>query len=264
MPTDKIIVLMYHRVGTANNAWEQKYCISPEQFAAHMQALAKRGMNAVGIGEFIDWVEGKRDLPEKSFVITFDDGFRGVRDHALPVLEQHGWPATVFLVTDLIGKQDEWTRPVNPDGRTYPLLDADEIRDMAGRGISFHSHTCTHPSLPTLDDSVLVEELSRSRTTLQESFSFDGDYLAYPFGHLDNRVEHAASSVGYRAAFSTQPGFNRRDVNRYRIRRLDVFGADTPAMLLRKMRLGTNDGRLGSVARYYLSRVASRFRATSS
>jgi len=263
MPTDKIIVLMYHRVGTAKNAWEHKYCISPKRFAAHMEALAICGMNAVGIGEFIDWVEGKTDLPEKSFVITFDDGFRGVRDYALPVLEQHSWPATVFLVTDLIGEQDEWTQPFNPDGRTYPLLDAEEIRDMARRGISFHSHTCTHPSLPTLDDTALVDELSRSRTTLHQSFAFDSEYLAYPFGHLNNHVEQVASSVGYRAAFSTQPGFNRRDVNRYRIRRLDVFGTDTPAMLLRKVKFGTNDGGVVHVARYYLDRMASRFRALS-
>jgi peptidoglycan/xylan/chitin deacetylase (PgdA/CDA1 family) len=264
MAADKIIVLMYHRVGAANNAWEQKYCVSPERFAAHMAALAKRGMCAVNIQDFVAWLGGERDLPEGSFVITFDDGFRGVRDHALPVLEQHNWPATVFLVTDLIGRQDEWTKPSNPDGVTYPLLDAEEIRDMAKRGVSFHSHTCTHPSLPTLDDAEMAEELAGSHAALRESFGFDSKFLAYPFGHLNDRVEQAARSAGYRAAFSTQPGFNRRNVNPYRIRRLDVFGTDTPAMLLRKMQFGTNNGSVGDVARYYLSRVASRFRAINS
>lgn len=264
MTADKIVVLMYHRVGTANNAWEQKYCVSPERFETHMTALAKRGMSAVNIFDFVAWLEGKRDLPEGSFVITFDDGFRGVRDHALPVLEQHNWPATVFLVTDLIGRADEWTKPSNPDGVTYPLLDAEEIHDMAKRGVSFHSHTCTHPSLPTLDDAEMAEELARSRVTLRELFGFDSEFLAYPFGHLNDRVEQTARSVGYQAAFSTQPGFNRRNVNRYRIRRLDVFGTDTPAMLLRKMQFGTNDGGVGHVVRYYLSRVASRFRAINS
>lgn len=261
MAADKIVVLMYHRIGVANNAWEQKYCVSPEQFAAHMAALAGRGMNAVGIHEFVAWIGGKRDLPEKSFLLTFDDGFRGVCDYALPVLEQYQWPATVFLVTDLIGKQDEWTKPSNPDGVTYPLLNAEEIRDMARRGISFHSHTCTHPSLPTLGDAEMADELARSRTALRESFAFESEFLAYPFGHLNDRAEQMARSAGYRAAFSTRPGFNRRNVNPYRIRRLDVFGTDTPAMLLRKMQFGMNDGRVSDVARYYLSRVASRFRA---
>ena len=75
---------------------------------------------------------------------------------------------------------------------------------------------------------------------------------------INERVEAATQATGYRAGFSTQPGFNRADVNRYRIRRLDVYGTDTPTMLLRKVRLGSNDGSLGHAARYYLDRVRSR------
>jgi peptidoglycan/xylan/chitin deacetylase (PgdA/CDA1 family) len=254
----KLVVLMYHRVGAANNAWERKYCVSPERFTAQMRALANRGMNAVGIHDFVAWLEAERELPEGSFLITFDDGFRGVRDHAMPVLERYRWPASVFLVSDLIGKQDEWTRPSNPDGVTYPLLDIEEIQDMAKRGISFQSHTRAHPSLPTLNDVQLNEELVGSRAALRALLGRDIEFLAYPFGHLDDRVEAAARAAGYRAAFSTQPGFNRRHVNRFRIRRIDVFGTDTPAALLRKIKLGSNDGSLIHAARYYLTRLKSR------
>jgi hypothetical protein len=89
------------------------------------------------------------------------------------------------------------------------------------------------------------------------------DYIAYPFGHLDERVEAATRTAGYRAAFSTQPGFNRSDVNRLRIRRLDVFGTDTPAMLLRKVRLGSNDGTLGNAVRYYFQQITRRLPGAS-
>ena len=61
-----------------------------------------------------------------------------------------------------------------------------------------------------------------------------------------------------RAAFSTQPGFNRRDVDRFRIRRIDVFGTDTPGMLMRKVRFGTNDGTLSNLAHYYFDRAKAR------
>jgi hypothetical protein len=71
-------------------------------------------------------------------------------------------------------------------------------------------------------------------------------------------VAEAARRAGYRGAFSTQPGFNRREVDRFRIRRIDVYGTDTPAMLLRKVRLGTNDGTLSALARYYAGRVKAR------
>jgi hypothetical protein len=92
---------------------------------------------------------------------------------------------------------------------------------------------------------------------LSQLLGHEVDYIAYPFGHLDARVEAATRAAGYRAAFATQPGFNRRDVNRFRIRRLDVFGTDSPAKLLRKIRFGSNDGSLMNIVRYYLDRLRS-------
>jgi peptidoglycan/xylan/chitin deacetylase (PgdA/CDA1 family) len=255
---DGVIVLMYHRVGPAANAWEARYAISPTSFDAHMQALAREGMQAVSVDALHGWLDGGASLPRGAFVLTFDDGFRGVREHALPVLERMHWPFAVFLVSDRIGQQDTWTRTSNPDGNTYPLLDSEEVLDLQRRGVALHSHTCSHASLPKLDDEALRRELVESRAALQRLLGRPVDYLAYPFGHLDERVVAAARSAGYRVAFSTQPGFNRRDVDPFRIRRIDVFGTDTPAMLMRKVRLGTNDGTLANMARYYLGRVGAR------
>jgi peptidoglycan/xylan/chitin deacetylase (PgdA/CDA1 family) len=248
---------MYHRVGQAHNAWEARYAISPEAFAAHIHSLERNGYQAVSIDALVEWLEGGPPLPKKAIVVTFDDGFRGVRDHALPVMEGAGWPFTVFLVSDLIGKDDSWTRAQNPAGVTYPLLDLDEIRDMQKRGVSFHSHTRTHASLPTLGEDALADQLAGSRVQLARLLGHEVDYLAYPFGHVDERVEAATCAAGYRAAFSTQCGFNRRGVNRFRIRRIDVYGTDTPGMLLRKIRLGSNDGRLRHTAAYYAGRLTS-------
>lgn len=257
-PANRIPVLMYHRVGTASNPWEARYAISPENFAAHMDMLAAAGHRAVGIDALVEWLEGGPPLPQGAFLLTFDDGFRGVREHALPVLEKRGWPFTVFLVSDLIGGEDVWTRSSNPAGVTFPLLDAEEIRDMQQRGCTFHSHTRSHASLPKLDDAALADQLAGSREALKGLLGHEVSYIAYPFGHLDERVEAATRAAGYRAAFSTQPGFNRADVNRFRIRRIDVAGTDTPTMLARKIRLGCNDGRLVYTLGYYLRRLARR------
>lgn len=257
-PAERVPVLMYHRVGDAHNAWEARYAISPQNFAAHMHKLARRGYRAVPISALTAWLEGGPPLPQGAFLLTFDDGFAGVREHALPVLEGLGWPATVFLVSDLIGGRDEWTRSSNPGGVTYPLLTAEEILEMRERGISFHSHTRSHPRLPTLDDERLAEELAGSRAALRRLLGEEIEYFAYPFGQLDDRVEAAVRAAGYRAAFSTLSGFNRRDVNRFRIRRLDVYGTDTPTMLMRKIRLGTNEGELSNAVRYYARRLVRR------
>jgi len=252
------IVLMYHRLGHARNAWEARYSVAPERFETHMTALAREGMNCVGLDALTRWLESGDPLPDNAFALTFDDGFRSVREHAFPLLERLHWPSAVFLVSDLVGREDLWTRTSNPDGVVYPLLGVDEILDMQRRGVGFHSHTCSHPSLPDLDDRGLTHELEHSRDMLEKLLGRPVDYLAYPFGHVDDRVADAARQAGYRGAFSTRPGFNRRDVDRFRIRRIDVYGTDTPAMLLRKVRLGTNDGTLSALARYYASRVKDR------
>lgn len=257
---EHVIVLMYHRVGAARNAWEARYAISAARFEQHMLALQGAGLRAAPASALVDWLHGGSPLPAGSFVLTFDDGFRDVREHALPVLQRLGWPFTVFLVSGLLGQSDVWTRTSNPDGATYPLLSAAEILDMQRAGVSFHSHTRTHASLPAADDALLAAELAESRDVLQALLGRPVDYLAYPFGHVDDRVARAAKQAGYQAAFSTQPGFNRRDVDPLRIRRIDVYGTDTAGMLLRKVRLGTNDGSVRNLARYYLGRAGNRLR----
>jgi len=254
----RIPVLMYHRVGTASNEWESRYCIAPDRFDRHMRHLAEQGMHACSLTGFFAWLAGEKELPEGSFLLTFDDGFLGVYEHAVPVLQSMGWPATVFLVSQLIGKSDEWCRTHNPSGATHPLMTLKHIDAMRGKGFTFHSHTRLHPDLTILPDDELAAELAGSRRDLEELLGEQVDYLAYPYGRYDERVLHAAIEAGYQAAFSTQPGFNRRDVGRHRIRRLDVFGTDTPAMLARKVFFGSNDGSWRQTLRYYGGRIAQR------
>ena len=254
----RVPVLMYHRVGEAHNDWERKYCVSVQCFADQMHGLDRSGWQAVTINDFFAWLDGTIQLPEQSFLLTFDDGFLGVHEHAASVLTRLGWPATVFLVSKLIGQRDAWCEAQNPSGVTYPLMDAHHIRELFNQGFSFHSHTRSHADLPTLDDAALADQLAGAREDLQTLLGKAVDYVAYPYGHYDERVLHAAQAAGYRAAFSVQPGFNRRNIDRFRLRRLDVFGTDSAAALRRKITLGSNDGSLGHTLRYGVDRVLGR------
>lgn len=258
MSAERIPVLMYHRVGEARNQWERKYCVSPGMFAAHMGMLARKGQHAVSIDDFFGWLAGHRELPDGSFLLTFDDGFLGVYEHATPVLSRLDWPATVFLVSALTGKQDEWCINENPSGAAYPLLDKPQIDAMRAAGFSFHSHSRHHAELTGLSDDTLYDELAGSRAELTRLLGQDVSYLAYPYGLYDERVMAVAQAAGYQAGFSVQPGFNRRGVDPFRIRRLDVFGTDTPAMLARKVLLGSNDGSFAHSAQYLAGRVLAR------
>lgn len=256
----RVTVLMYHRVGSALDKWETKYCIGPERFASHMQALLRHEMQPCSIDDFIAWVGGFGALPDRSFLLTFDDGFLGVYEHAFPVLCAMGWPATMFLVSGFIGGEDAWCRSENPSGKTYPLLRQIEIEEMMKNGFSFQSHTRTHPDLTKLDNSGLAGELAGARRDLEDLLGQPVRYLAYPYGRYDEKVLEMTRACGYRAAFSVQPGFNRQDVDPYRIRRLDVFGSDSATALLRKITYGSNDGSWRQSVRYYGERVAARLR----
>jgi len=163
----------------------------------------------------------------------------------------------MFLVSHLLGDTDAWSRTENPSGRTYPLLSIDEIKSMAISGFSFHAHSRCHRDLTTLTESELADETSGCKTEL-ESLGLTISYYAYPYGRFEEREARAVAAAGFTAAFSVQPGFNRLGVDPYRIRRLDIFGTDSPAMLLRKITLGSNDGRLTAWARYYVKQLGSR------
>jgi len=256
----RVTVLMYHRVGEAQNDWERRYCVSPGRFASHMRALRRRGMRPCPVQDFVGWLEGTGTLRQGSFVLTFDDGFLGLYEHVFPLLSQLGWPATVFLVSGLIGKQDAWTGRENPSGKTYALLGRREIQEMARAGFSFHSHSRSHPDLRRLSRTALMDELAGARQDLEDLLGRPVPFLAYPYGWYDEDVIEAVKASGYTAAFSVQPGFNRRDVDRYRIRRLDIYGTDSASALLRKVGLGSNDGSWWQAARYYAGRMAARVR----
>jgi peptidoglycan/xylan/chitin deacetylase (PgdA/CDA1 family) len=256
----RITVLMYHRLGEGQNDWERRYCASPERFASHMTALERRGMRPCAVEDFVAWLDGRGSLAEGSFVLTFDDGFLGVYEHAFPLLARMKWPATVFLVSGLIGKSDSWTERENPSGRTHPLLGRGEILEMARAGFSFQSHSRSHPDLRSLSGTALTRELAGARQDLEDLLGRPVSFLAYPYGWYDEHVIQAAKTCGYAAGFSTQPGFNRRRADRYRIRRIDVYGTDHAAALLRKMTFGTNDGSWAQSVRYYTERAIGRVR----
>jgi peptidoglycan/xylan/chitin deacetylase (PgdA/CDA1 family) len=242
---------MYHRLGAPLDPADEQYCVRPEDFSRHVSRLAREGYHAVSLDAFVAWLDGREALRQGALLITFDDGFRGVYEHAYPILGEMGWPFTVFLVSGQIGGRDTW----NPSGSSE-LLGQEEILAMAAEGVRFESHTRTHRRLAALSDDHLLAELAGAKADLETLLGRPVQYLAYPFGEHDERVCTAAKAAGYAAAFTTQPGFNRREVDRFRIRRLDIRGTDSPVELTRKLVLGTNDGSLRNMVGYFGRRVA--------
>lgn len=161
----------------------------------------------------------------------------------------------MFVVAGKIGGKSDWEITTKEPMHSHPLMDASQLRKLSSQQFSLHSHSLLHHDLTRLDTVSLEQDLRGSRALIADIAGQAPAYLAYPYGRHNESVRNAAERAGFGAAFSVESGFNRPGESAYRIRRLDVFGYDTPRMLLRKMCLGTNGGSMTYLMRYYLRRI---------
>ena len=155
-------VLAWHKVERRHELGVTR--ISPRRFAKQIERLARAGWKTLGLEEVIACAIGERIAAPNELAITFDDGYRGLREHAFPVLEAHGFRATCFVITDYAGRLNRWD--VAYGGRRFAHLAWRDMRAWQGRGIEFASHTATHPRLTRCSSDVVRGELERSRRAI--------------------------------------------------------------------------------------------------
>ena len=217
----KVPILMYHRIGPVRReSIVTGHYIAQRSFRLQMRMLRRLGFNVVSLRRMFDAFEGRGTLPDRPIAITFDDGHRNFYTGAFPVLCEFGYPATVFLVADLIGQTNRWDE-VRGDV-AEPLMNDVEIRESAAAGISFGSHTCTHVDLYRCDMKVAEEEILRSKTELETRFPWPCEFFCDPYGHGVERTRHLVAKAGYLAGCSTGKGANTADTDRFAWTRINV------------------------------------------
>ncbi|WP_285515199.1 polysaccharide deacetylase family protein [Streptomyces sp. NBRC 14336] len=208
---------MYHAVGHAPAAAIRTLSVSPEAFAEQMSLLAERGFTPVSTAHLAQaWRDGA-PLPLRPVLITFDDGYQGVREHALPVLHRHGFPSTVFVTTG-------WLRGAYEiDGAALDtMLDWDEVRELAAEGAEIGGHSHTHPQLDQLHDDRLRYELEHCRELVAEQLGVRPVSFAYPYGYSDRRVRRAVRAAGYAQSLAVGNALADPRQGPYALRRITV------------------------------------------
>lgn len=190
-------VLAYHKVERRHELGVTR--ISPRRFEKQIERLARAGWKALGLNEVIACAIGDRVASPNELAITFDDGYRGLREHAFPVLEAHGFRAACFVITDYAGRLNRWD--VAYGGRRFAHLAWRDMRAWQGRGIEFASHTASHPRLTRLSEIGAFEELDRSRRAIAGALGVETPAVSYPFGAAREREERIAREAGYGAGF---------------------------------------------------------------
>ena len=195
---DVPMVLMYHMIDEASDD-PHRLAVAPVRFAEQMAWLAGRGLRGVSMATLVAAV---RDGCERGLVgLTFDDGYLSVLRNALPVLLEHDFTATMFIISERLGGTNEWDAGTGP---VWPLMTAAQVTAVAEAGMEIGSHTATHPRLTGMDSGRLTAEVGESRTALRELFGLPVPGFAYPYGRMDAAARQAVRDAGYDYACSVE------------------------------------------------------------
>lgn len=208
-------VITYHKF-SKNMA--DAMTVTAKAFEEQMRFLKQQGYRVITMDEFFAFLDFKSQIPKKSVVITIDDGWRSTYEIAFPILKKYGYPATLFVYTDLISPSDT-------------TLDWDLIRKMAQGGIDMQCHTKTHRKLERGGQESFREffeavkkELTESAKIIKRRLHKDVKYLAYPYGDTNPLVVAFLMKLGYRGGFTVERDSNPFFIHPYRIKRSMIYG----------------------------------------
>ena len=228
-------VLTYHSIADEHWGDLTRYRIPRRVFRRHLAFLAAAGFEVVPL----DTVTARlatapSSVPASWVALTFDDGYEDFYINALPELQAHGFPATVFVVSDLMGRTAEWLGA----GAATPMMTWAQARTALAANITFSSHSCTHPHLPNLAADTLWRELVESRRAIEDQLGTVATAFCYPHGDFDRRVCAAVREAGYATALATQVGLATAGADRYAIPRVKVRPDDSLGDLAAKLVTG--------------------------
>jgi peptidoglycan/xylan/chitin deacetylase (PgdA/CDA1 family) len=221
---EKIAILMYHKVNPDASSGGYGLRVLPDSFAWQMDYLRKRGFQTISFAELSNHWETGVPLPPRPLIITFDDGYEDNYTYAYPILKNNGFKATIFLVSGLIGKTNEWDTRLKaqpPD----KLLTWNQIWEMEKNGMEFGAHTVTHPILTKITPEHAAAEIILCKQALEKELGHPVISFAYPYGKYNDSVKEAAVKAGYKAAVTTSVDKNPlQPADHYTLKRLRVTG----------------------------------------
>lgn len=187
-----VSVLMYHMIG---NEQGNAAIMTEANLRIQMNYLRDHGYHPITMQELYDYVTKGAPLPEKPVCITFDDGYLDSYTIVYPLMKEYGYPWTLFLITDDVGKP-------------YNRMTWDQLKEMAdSHTVTIANHTLSHPKLHNLATAKEKEkEIVEANQALKYHLGIDNPWLAYPYGDYDDEVVAIAKKAGIKMAVTTDAG----------------------------------------------------------
>lgn len=165
-----------------------------------MQSLHDHGWHVINDLTFLQGLKEPDALPERSVLITFDDGYRSVREIALPVLREFKYPAVLFVPTDYIGQYNLFDNGIEP---RETICDWDDLRELMNHKVSVQSHGASHRRFSEISFDEQRLELIKSKSILENNLGNSVELMAFPYGDDGKNKESTRMCLresGYRAA----------------------------------------------------------------
>jgi peptidoglycan/xylan/chitin deacetylase (PgdA/CDA1 family) len=236
--SSRLPVLMYHSISsTAEHATPYyRTATHPVAFAEQMRVLASEGYAGVTLSDGLKAIRGANvQLSARQPVaITFDDGYRDFLTAAVPVLERHGFKATMYLPTGFISQQRR-------QFKSRECLTWDEVANLHNVGFEFGSHTVTHPRLVDLTWDEIQMELALSKRTIEQELGTEVTAFSYPYAFPQQRLRFSErflgllKASGYHSAVTTIIGCVGAHDDALRLKRVPVNSCDDSELLRAKL-----------------------------
>lgn len=222
------VILCYHGVGPTTTRIDPGFLrVRPDAFRAQLELLLGAEFEFVTVADFVARCDGE-EPPAGLAAVSFDDGMDDNHDVVLPILAELRLPATVYVVTGLVGKPNPWMAA----GSGARMMNEAELREVAAAGLEIGAHTVTHPDLSLLEYDACLDEVDGSRRELERLLGVSVRTFAYPFCRYGPAARAAVEQAGFDAAVTCQ-GLGSWD--RFELKRSLITGKDELPMFLLKL-----------------------------
>ena len=190
MNNNKIPILTYHSISN-----EKLFnSINVSEFKKQISYFREKKFDSIHINETNANIKNK-------IILTFDDGYKDINTHALPILKEYNFKAICFIVSNHIGKNNIWDKH-HKKYQKKELMSKRDINEWLNNDMLIGSHSHNHFNLSKLDNNELNTEINLSKDVLQETFSTKVSSFCYPYGKIDYHL-HSIVKKSYDYAFTT-------------------------------------------------------------
>jgi peptidoglycan/xylan/chitin deacetylase (PgdA/CDA1 family) len=209
----RLPILTYHAVDDDGGP----LAITAAAFRRQLGSMRRSGTE----GLRLDRARARAEDAKNTVALTFDDGLTSVGDTAVPILEEFGFSATVFVVAGRIGMTNAWPGE-NATPKTRRLMDAGALRDLHSQGVEIGAHGFSHRRLTGLDSRSLRSEVVDSKTRLEDLIGAPVRSFAYPYGAAPESVRQLVRE-NYAFACTTEVAVWRNHHDTTRLPRIDAY-----------------------------------------